>query len=162
MILSARVIGALILLCASLFVGRAYEKHLDGRLGEAREVLRLLLHIREKISSFLCPQGELMSDFKSEILESVGFIGKIRDGKGLYDAFRDTNFSFSEDIIEILRSYFSEFGKRYKSDELARLDSAVRSLEGYVKSEEEKLPKDVKIAKILLFAAALGISILMI
>ena len=103
-----------------------------------------------------------MSDFKSEILESVGFIGKILDGKGLYDAFRDTNFSFSEDIIEILRSYFSEFGKRYKSDELARLDSAVRSLEGYVKSEEEKLPKDVKIAKILLFAVALGISILMI
>jgi hypothetical protein len=49
-----------------------------------------------------------------------------------------------------------------KTDELARLDSAVRSLEGYVKSEEEKLPKDVKIAKILLFAAALGISILMI
>ena len=162
MSLGTRALGAVILLCASLFVGRAYEKYLEGRLSEAREILRMLLHMREKINAFLCPQRELLSDFRSDILERVGFLGKIRGGIGIYEAFMDTKFSFACEIYETLSAYLSGFGKRYKSDELARLDSTVRVIDGYVKREQEQLPKDIKIAKTLLGAAALGIVILMI
>lgn len=162
MSIGIRAIGAVILLCASLFIGRAYERYLNRRLESARELLRMLSHIRDKINAFLCPQGELLSDFESEALESVGFIKKIRGGAGLSEAYRASSFSFSEEMRRALDSYFADFGKRYKADELARLDIVRGMLEKYVNDEEARTPKDIKIAKTLIGAMALGVSILMI
>lgn len=162
MSIGIRATGAVILLCASLLIGRAYERYLNGRLESARELLRMLSHIRDKINAFLCPQGELLSDFESEALERVGFMKKIRDGAGLSEAYRASSFSFSEEIGPTLDSYFADFGKRYKADELARLDIVRGTLEKYVNAEEARTPKDIKIAKTILGALALGVSILMI
>ena len=159
---SIRAFGAVILICVSVATGRAYENYAERGLLEARELLRMLLHIRGKINAFLCPQSELLSDFGSDVLERVGFIGRIKEGAGLADAYKASGFSFPKEMTLTLESYFSDFGKRYKTDELARLDAVAGVLEKYVNLEESRLQKDVKIVKTLLGAAALGVAILMI
>ena len=154
--------GAAMLLVVSVYLGRTYERYCERTLAEMSEILRMLSHIRGKICAFLCPQSSLLSDFYSDALTDAGFLCKVRDGATLKDAFEGSKLSLSRHDKRALGAYFADFGKRYKSEEISRLDEIYRTLDESFKSERERVPKDVKIAKTLLIAASLGISVLMI
>ncbi len=160
--MTAKLLGACVLLVSSILIGRIYESYCERRLLELSEILRMLAHIRSKISSFLCPQSLLLSDFESEVLEESGFLRAVGEGKTLADAYKASRLLISKKDGRALEAYFAELGKSYKDEELSRLDRVYRELDESFKCESERVPKDVKVAKTLLTAAALGISVLMI
>ncbi len=162
MSIAYRAAGAAILLFLSVFIGKAYEKYCERALSETKELLRMLLHMRGKISTFLSPQSGLLSDFESEVLSSTGFLVAVQEGKTLFDAYGGSRFAISKEQKRAFLRFFSEFGRGYKSEELSRIDSLYRETSEELKKERERTAKDIKIAKTLLIAAALGISVLMI
>jgi len=158
-----KIVGAVLVAAAGIFVSRLYSGYLVRRCDEGEAFLRLIEHISGEISRYLTPPAELLKGYSDKVLDSLGFTDTARS-EGFAAAFSSVRkkCALSEETAEILGKLFSGFGRDYKSGELARLDEAKTALSRAVTREREELSKNLKLGRVLIGAAALGIIILLL
>ena len=157
-----KYIGLIMLAFAGIFISSEYEKREKKRLFELREFIRFISHARHKISCFLSPKSDWLSDFKTESRELSDFLqlSEKQSLKESFDALRDKLSLKGE--AEILSKLFSSLGRGYKEGELMLLDGALRELSCEEKRISDESLKNVKTVKVLAAAISLGLIILLI
>lgn len=157
-----KYLGLAMLALSGIFISREYEKKERKRLFELSEFIRLFEHIKHKISCFLSPKSDWLSDFETESAPISEFLNISRKN-GLSDAFLSVRdkLSLGSEADAILR-ILSSLGKTYKDGEIALLDAALSSLSEIERQLSVECEKNIKTVKVLTAAAALGLIILLI
>lgn len=157
-----KYVGLISILASAFLFAREYEKNEKKRLLECSEFLRLLIHIKNKISCFLMKKSEFIASFDSESEEVSEFLLKAKEEE-LSEAFRYVSDKLSLGAEkEILLSFFENFGRGYKDGELALAESAISSFKLEKERVEKESEKTVKTVKTLAAAISLGLVILLL
>lgn len=158
------ILGASALLLAAILTGGGYASYLRGRAGEYRAFVGFLELMRREISSFLSTPAELALRADDPLLIRIGFIGALRDGASLGEAFDGVKdgLSMSERDISLLSELFCGFGKGSAEGELRALDGRIAELSQRSSDEESSLPSRIRLARTLLTLGALGIVIILL
>ena len=157
-----RIAGGALLLGGAALASGAYKRYAEGQLAMLEDFYELLSHIKERISVYLSPQSALLSDFRCETLEECGFIPVYRECGSLHTAFKSARISLCSDAKRLLSSFFESFGKGYKNEEIARAESAGAECKRILERERENVPRDVRLAGVLISSLALAVFILII
>lgn len=99
-----------------------------------------------------------------EETDEAGFLEAFLSGMSLCDSFAVTKprLSLPREAVAALDELFSDFGKGYLDQELAKLDSAIGTLESVCKRLEEQMPISARVGRTVIFAVALGVIILLL
>lgn len=156
-------IGAIILIGA-LAISREYSAFYRRRIAQTDGFVALIIHIEGAISERLASGKGLVAGFSDEALSSLGFLESVRSGATLHDAFLGCRRAsvISREVSMRLERYFADFGRYYKERELSRAATCVEELERLLERERADMPKNVKLARTLLVAFALGVLILIV
>ena len=156
--------GLALIAVAAILTARRYDAYTRRRLAVTESFLRLLRHVRGRIFTFLEPLPRAVRSFSDEMLESVGFLGAVREGACLSDAFSAVAERCSLGAVarELIGSTFASLGRGTREETVAFTDSRISELTELLEQEREELARSVKLTRTLMYAAALGIIILFV
>ena len=159
-----KCIGSALILAGALLISGAYSRYYAKSILECKQLLSFIGEMREDISSFLLPQSKISEKLRHSQWGENPFLRAVADGCGLADALEKTSdqLSVPQGFKQTLAKLFSQLGRSYANDEAARIDAAVCSLSEALKELEERAVKDVKCARTVILATALGIVILLL
>ena len=159
-----RLIGACALVASAYMIVSKYKRFLNRRIEESDSFLGLIEYLKGEISCFLSPIGALMSDYRDEVLERVGFLGGISEGKDISTAYFacEGELSVGKEAKEILGRLFSDLGKRYKAETVLALSNAAASLSEYTNGLKNKAGEELKLCAALVFGGAMGLLLLLL
>lgn len=159
-----RFFGAALILLAAIIICRGYAGYTARALDEYDGFCSLLLHMRGKISCFLLPPSDIFADFECECLEKIGFLGELRYGISMSEAFASASpkLAINKESKRMLEGFFDAFGTEYREGELRRVEQALSEMKNYKEKAEAELPKSLKLTQTLISAAALGLVIFLI
>ncbi len=155
-----KYLGLLMIASAGILISREYEKKEKKRLFELSEFIRLLEHVRLKISSFLSPKSDWLSSFSAESSPISEFLG-FAEAHSLSESF-----DFVKDKLSLgaerdtLARLFATLGKTYKDGEIELLDEGIAELNERREKLSEECEKNIKTVKVLVAAISLGLIIL--
>lgn len=161
MIFYLKALGAAAILLAALIIGGRYTAY-TRRVGEEYSaLLELTLHMRERLDCYLATGEQMLTGFRSECLEGLGFFDGEGDAGERFARIKD-RLGVSGQTQDALERFFSEFGTGYReveSERLAAISALVhRSREEYCANA----PGEAKLVRSLLLSGALGLVILLI
>ncbi len=150
-----KILGAALIGGCFFSVCRAYLEKEKRRVREGEGFLRLFRFLRAEIASFGTPTGEIFLRFSDEALSSCGFLDRLR-AEGFSEALSACrpSLSITEETYTLLSSFGKELGKRYLSEELARIDYYVDALQERAEDARREAPKRARLCRALLFCAA--------
>jgi len=153
--------GFALILASAFILSREYEKNQRKRLAELAEFLRLFEHIKTKISCFLSPKSDWLSDFSSTLTGISEFIVSARSSS-LAESFEKSVDKLSlGDEREYVKSILSSLGRAYKNDEVALLEDGISRLSAEKERLSLECEKNIKTARVLAAALGLGLVILL-
>ncbi len=157
-----KYLGLLMLAAAGVIVSREYEKNQRKRLSELSEFIRFFEHIKSKISCFLSPKSDWLSDFSSAdgVIAEFLLLAKKLPLSESFAAVRD-KLSLEREGTIIERLLLS-LGKTYKDGEIELLDGAVAELNIERSRLLPECEKNIKTVKVLAAAVSLGLIIFLI
>ena len=157
-----KYIGLVFILASAFIFSREYEKKEKTRLLEIDEFLRLFSYMKTRISCFLSKKSEWASGFKSNSPLIAEFLEKARFAE-LSEAFSSVSdkLSLGEEKLMISR-FFESFGEGFKDGEIDSLETLISSFSKEGEIIRKNSLKNVKTAKTLATAIALGIVILLL
>ena len=157
-----KYLGLMLLAVSGIFISSEYEKKEKKRLFELAEFIRLIEHIRLKISCFLAPKSDWLSDFKTDS-ETVSKFLLLAENKTLRESFSAVRDKLSLlEESEVFLRLFTSLGKAYKDSEIELLDQALSELYELKKRTFSESPKNVKTFKVIATAIAVGLIILLV
>lgn len=162
MITLLRIVGGALLLGGAALASVAYRRYAERQLAELEGFCKLLSHVREKIKVYLEPQSSLLSDFDCSPLEDCGFMPAYRESGSMNQAFKSAEVSVTGDAERSLSSFFESFGRGYKDEEIARAESTVAECLRILERERCEVPREVRLAVVLIASFALAVFILII
>lgn len=147
-----------------MWVIRGYGAYMKKRRLESRELLRLSEAIRKSVATRLQTPKEALSRISCRSGAAEGFRRLVVSGKTLYEAFSETegSFSLSRGCREMLSEYFASFGKGYLDEEIRCADEFIERYRAEVEREELAGEADERVARSIAIAVTLGIIILII
>jgi len=154
--------GLVMLGAAGVLFAREYEKKQLKRLSELKEFIRFCEHIKMKISCYLAPKSDWLSDFSSEV-DAVKEFLSLASEHSLLKSFEKTRdkLSLGKEAI-VLERLFSSLGKAYKENEIELLEGVEKELNSIKAQLESESEKNIKAVKVLTAAVVLGLVILLI
>lgn len=159
-----KLFGAAIALFAAGVVSGRYAEHLTYRLELTRGFAELLSHIKNKITVSLAPPSELVRGFCSEVLSRCGFLSAAEEVGSPKDAYFsvEKTLPLPPEARRTLEGYFAVFGLSYKDELIRATEAAESALRSEVARLEGELPREKKLSRTVIFAAALGAIILLV
>lgn len=158
-----KILGAVAISAVAVMLSSWYGEYLWRRVREGRAFLQLIERMEGEIARYLTPPAQIFEGYDDPILERLGFLAPARTD-GIDHAFRKIRHKLIMPVkgVELLGRLFSGFGRDYKDGELERLRNTKRALAEIMAAEESELPRTLKVGRVLICAAALGIIILII
>ena len=158
-----KYIGFILMLALAYIIAREYEKNQRKRLLEISEFKRLFEHIKMKISCFLSPKSDWLSDFKSSESVISEFILCAMRIPSLHESFAAVSdkLSLGEERA-IIEKLFLSLGKAYKNDEIALLEGTIEALSEEKRRLDTEIQKNIKTVRVLVAAVTLGLIIFLI
>ena len=158
-----KILGAVAISAVALMLSAWYGEYLWWRVREGRAFVGLVERMAGEISRYLTPPARIFDGYDDPILERLGFLPLART-EGVDHAFRKIRHKLIMPVkgVELLGRLFSGFGRDYKEGEVERLTEAGRELSEIMATEEGELPRSLKVGRVLISAAALGLIILII
>ena len=153
-----KLLGSGLLLLSALLASSEYSSYADRRLLHYSGVVALLSHAEGVISRFLSSGGEMWREFKNDELEKIGLLPLLREGETLLSAFQkcEAKLYLSVEAKEKIKEFLSTVGKEYRAGAVSSFAELRQSLESEMKSEKDRLEKQVKIVRALLLGGALA------
>ena len=158
-----KLLGALAVAVCSARLTVHARRLFSERVLQLEGFLKLLRHIREKISCFRTPAPEIFKSFKNEALERAGFLAALSTGNmsaalagacpGLY---------LSEEELTPLRDFASALGGGFCEEELARCDVAIAAISDALEERRRALPSSTRLCRTLVMGASLAVIIVLI
>ena len=157
-----KYVGAVLLILGALAVCKLYTAYMNVRLKEHTEYLRLLKHLRNKISCYLVPIEEAVLGFSSECLAQNSFFSSLKAGADAKEAYQRAreNSLLSLEADRLLTELFSDFGAGYFDTEIKKMDFAIEKLSAICEEERLESQKKIKLVGTLIFASVFGFIIL--
>ena len=157
-------VGGALLGCASLLLLKCYSSYVAARRDECLGFLSLLRELERGMSLYLDAPRLAVTRHKSDALERLGFLERLRDGATLAEAFMSVEGSLAmpPEAKRILTEYFSRLGGGYLDGELRALSRAISELEPIAKKESDDAVKRIKVAGVLIFSVTAGALILLL
>ena len=152
--------GVLILAAyLSLSGGRVFRE----RLLQMEGFLLLLRHIRDRISCFQTPKGEILVGFQNSALSRAGVL-PAASGGDLSSALASAadRLYLDEGEAAILSEFAVGFGSGFAGEELSRCDLAISRLEAALAARREALPRTAKLYRTVVVCMALAVVIVFI
>ncbi|MBQ8689510.1 MAG: hypothetical protein IJ515_04015 [Clostridia bacterium] len=156
--------GICILIFTLLYISSETVRKKNDALLLCEEFYRFLSHMRLQISCYLRPADELYLGFESKALDDIGFIGALKDGCSIGEAYKKAarKISLPTEVDRVLLSLFSSLGGSYLEEEIKLIDSHREELSVLLEREREESPKRAKMIRTLSVAISLGIIIFVI
>ncbi len=158
---AARLAGAAILMCASLFLSLRLTAAKRKRERELYEICDLIRYVRNNIDSFLTPLGSIFSKFSSPALDSCGFVEALENG-GLSSAAVSEGISLLSNERRLLLAFSEKLGLGYRDEEIRLCDYYYKEFSEIARREREENDKKSKMYKYLPPLAALSLIIIFI
>ena len=159
-----KYIGAAAIAFAAVMLGRLYRGYVMAARAEEEGMLGLLLHIKGQVGCYLSYGDGLVRGFRCAALSDCGFLEALADGRAFSEAFElcEEKMYSSEAVKEIMLDFCNNFGKGYRDAEMSRLSDVCERLRRAVEKSIAEQEKNLRVARTLIAAAALGIIILLI
>ena len=145
--------GAIAIVVAVYAVWREYCKFIDGELLLTRCFLRALTDYRDNVRCCVITPKSWAEGYRDEQLDSCGFLGRLADGEGFADAYRDTDMPphLTAETDSVLRLCFDRLGNGDLSTELELLSLAIEKL-----TREESLLSESAVKRRRAIGAVMG------
>ena len=158
-----KIIGMLFIIASAIVFSFERAVAEERRLKVLEEIYRFILRLGVDIGCYLKPISDIADDFSSELLSSLGFFEEIKRS-GVYSAYLtlDSQIRFSDEAKRVLDGFFSMLGNGYADDQIKLIESTRTELDGLIKKERERVPKEKKLSVTLSCGAALALIILLI
>ena len=159
-----RLFGACAIALSALVMSRAYAVFIRRRVAEYVSILAFLELMKREISCRLCTPRELAEQCSDALLEEIGFLGELRAGRGLADAFSSSlpHLHLSVSDADFIASFFEKFGQGRMESELCALDSCIARFSARTVSEESGALGAIRLASTLFALVAMGLVILLL
>jgi len=154
-----KVFGAAVLLGSAVYYSfqRLKKEHIQILL--LQECIELLQYIYRNIECFQKPLLEIIEEYNSPVLESLGFFEKVKQD-GLIIGVKQFNQKVPQECYDTIMNYAISAGKGYKEEELQLCRYTYDTLH----SLKEKISKEninhTKVIKTIPFMLALSIVLL--
>ena len=158
-----KVLAALLTLFTARTVVLEYKKYTTRKLLLADGFCDLLSFIKGELSCRLRPVAEWAKEFHNAALSESGFLDELLKRGSLIDAFRLPSHScLGEEMTRLLSGYFSSFGKTYKDEEEGEACRVFDELMRLSARERADSQRSLKTVRVITYAVALGVIILII
>ena len=156
--------GACAIASAALIMSRAYAAFIRRRVAEYTSILGFLEIMNRDILCFLSTPSELAARSGDALLDEIGFLSALRNGKELFDAFSDSlpRLHLSAADADFLASFFEKFGQGTRESELHSLDACIAHFSVRTADEESRAGDEIRLAGTLLALVAIGLVILLL
>ncbi len=122
-----KIIGGGLILGCGLLLGRYRNRVAVGRLEEVESWIRLLRFIRLQVECFSLPLSAILSRADPDLLRRCGYAAGERPRESSRP-LAECRF-LDEECRALCRSFFDEFGRSYREEQLCRCDYYIRLLE---------------------------------
>lgn len=159
--MSFKLIGAAMILLASVMFGRmkiTEERRKNTLIVGMTEFVR---GIRDNISHFRRPLGEIFESLSIPALETCGFIDLCRKN-GIHTAWESISPLLPKDTAAVLEEFVRRIGSGYREDELELCAYTLQRLESIGEAESAELEKREKLYRNLPPLAALSAVLLVL
>ena len=159
-----KCLGAFLILISALGLSRYYESFCLKKHKECKLFLSFCERIRKNISDYLLPRSRWCECVDATFEGAGGFFSRLASGVDIKDAYEMSydKLLLPEDIRSEMHELFSELGRGYMKDEVARLDEMIGKLKKCETELKEEARRESKAGKALILAIALGIVILLL
>ena len=157
-----KYIGLGLVALSALRLSGEYSKRQKRRLCELLGFVDFISRMRIKIGCFMQRGRELSEDFECEALERVGFLGALRGGHTLTEAYGvcRERLALEGRERELLDELFAGIGVGYLSDGVRITDKTLAELEKTADRLRLDVPRNIKLFATLAAAFSVGLIIL--
>lgn len=155
-------IGCILLVVGVILVSSAVKRSIRGRTEAGESLLRLLLHLRVRMSCYLESAEDSLRDYSDPYLSEAGFLPVGADG--IFAAYCRLRASvrLSAQLDSVLSEYFKSFGESYLDTEMRKINTCIERVEGIVKTEKEEGLRRGRVISVVVAAAATCFALLML
>ena len=155
-----RIIGALLILCSSVFIAYGAVFKIQTTL-QATSALRFVMEqVKNLIECYSLPIGQIFKRIDPSVIEACGYKGKALPTD--LSELAENSVVLDKESREIFLAFAKDFGKGYRKDELSRCSMFLERM----RSREQKLSKETEKKKRVIMAisicGALAVVILLI
>lgn len=165
MIYVLKAAAAVLVLIVSRSVSAEYKKYAGERIALCEGFVLLLSFIKTELSCRGREVAEWAEEVEIPALAAAGFTEELRKTRNLHAAFSAAEEKMPRldaESRKILEEYFASFGKSYREEEVARAHRAGDELSAVLTRERENTARSVRAVRILSYAIALGVIILIL
>ena len=158
------ILGAILLILFAFLLWREYSSYLKREEAELTEITRFLRNMRERMMCYLELPSAWIGEYSSDVLESVGFLERIRSGDDVSSAYEGVkkNLLIDPEISDELSALFSGLGEGYLDTELVAVDKTVEKLDQALGRLLPEIKNRSRAAGAVLGALAMGAVIMII
>ena len=157
-------IGIFMLIGCLFFLWREYTIYLGREMRQTDELSAFLRYMRDRMSCYLEPISAWIGEYSTPELERLGFLGALRDGVDVREAF--DNFSdemcISREVIDAFSGAVRDMGEGDLEGEVSILNTAVDKLSSVGGRVSEDYKNKIKASGAMLAAVAVGVIVLII
>ena len=151
-----KLIGAILILCASVCACYFYEKNEKHKILICEEYCELIKFIKSQIHYFSFPIDKILSSYKPHLKER----NEINEYRDLSKVKENIAHSDKEEKA-LLEGFFSSLGKGLKAEEIALCSYTASELEKIVEKKKANYPNNVKSFRaIVMFIGACAVILL--
>ncbi len=156
--------GVFLIFGTALFIWRGYSSYLKSRTEVCREFAAALISIRDAIRSYMATPSEWARDYRSDFLESCGFLGYVRDGSGFDEAYKmcRDKLNTADGPDTVLSGLFRHFGDINADAQIEAISISAEKLEEMADAYSSDAEKKQKAAGAVIGALCAGIIIMVI
>lgn len=165
MMYGIKAAAAVLVLFTACTVSGEYKKFIEKKLALCEGFLSLLTFIKAELACRGRSVREWAKEFSDTALSDVGFTQALIEKESLDGAFRETKDKMpmlGAETVRLLEGYFSTFGKSYRAEEEGEACRVFEELNRLLAREKSDCGRSVRAVRVLSYAVALGIIILLI
>ena len=148
-----KIIGSLLIVCASFFSCFVYEKREKKKITSALEICDFIKYIKSQIEFFSLPIDKIFSSYESKDGVINDIISKNTDelSKALT----------KEDYITVLH-FFDSLGKGLKNEELSLCEYSLEKLQQSIDKKQRDYPNKIKVFRAMSLFSGFSIIIILL
>ena len=118
-----KIAGVVFILISSVIAGLLLERESGRGSRQLSSFIAFLEAMRTRLECYLESPERVANDYTHPLLEEIGFLTSVREGKTLYSSYLaiKNSLSISGDADKLLTELFSSFGRGYLSSEPTQL-----------------------------------------
>ena len=148
-----KILGAILILTASIFACTVYEKSEKSKIASAKQICAFIKYIKAQIEYFSTPVGKIFASYgeKTPLIERV-----------CEKDFNMVKKLLDKDDFKLVFEFFEGLGKGLRVEEAALCSYTIKELEENIAKKEKDYPDKIKVFRAMALFFGFCIVILLI